>query len=160
MYTQYPIKADASEIKKHLEDWENRFDTPHMIEVKSFKQLGETGTYLASYKLDESPAIAVLEKGINNRFKIVWSGSGTSVVRYEDIATEDGVYVALSGENPNEKISMIEVDLLTADYSYRVNVPKGDYFTVVDLLPTTIKSPVAITFTVYDKNGKQLILDE
>lgn len=115
---------------------------------------------LASYKRDESPAVAVLEKGINNRLKIVSSGSGTSEVRYEDVATDDGIYVALSGVNPNEKISMIEVNLQTEDYSYRVDVPKGDYFTVIDLLPATIKSPVAISFTAYDRNGKQLILDE
>ncbi len=160
LYAQYPIKTDAVDIKKHLEDWENRFDTPYTIEVKSFKQLGETGTYLASYKLDESPAMAVLEKGINNRLKIVSSGSGTSMVQYEDVATDDGVYVVLYGVNLNEKISMIEVDLQTADYSYRVDVPKGDYFTVVNLLPTTIKSPVTISFMAYDKNGKELILDE
>lgn len=160
LYVQYPIKTDAGDIKKHLEGWENRLDTSHTIEVISFKQLGKTGTYLASYKLDDSPAIAMLEKGINSRLKIVWSSSGTGVVRYKDVATDDGVYVALYGVNPNEKILMIEVDLQTADYSYRVDVPKGDYFTVVDLLPTTIKSPVAISFTAYDKNGKQLNLGE
>lgn len=160
LYAQYPIKTDAVDIKEHLEDWENRFDTPHTVEVKSFKQLGETGTYLASYKLDESPAMAVLEKGINNRLKIVSSGSGTSMVQYEDVTTDDGVYVVLYGVNLSEKISMIEVDLQTADYSYLVDVPKGDYFTVVNLLPATIKSPVTISFMAYDKNGKELILDE
>ncbi|MFL0364674.1 hypothetical protein ACH0BF_16845 [Pseudobacillus sp. 179-B 2D1 NHS] len=160
MYAQYPIKMGEEDIKKHLEDWENSSDTPDTIEVKSFKQLGETDTYVASYKLDESPAIAVLEKGINNRLKIVSLSSGTSEVRYEDIATDDGIYIALSGVNQNEKISMIEVDLQTEDYSYRVDVPEGDYFTVVNLLPPSIKNPVAISFTSYDKNGKQLILGE
>ncbi|MEK4031337.1 hypothetical protein MKZ02_22810 [Pseudobacillus sp. FSL P4-0506] len=51
------------------------------------------------------------------------------------VARDDGIYVALSGVNPNEKIFMIEVDLQTEDYSYRTDVPKGDYFTMIDLLP-------------------------
>ena len=161
MYVQYPIKAEAVDIQTHLEDWENRIDPPHRIEVQSFKQLGETGTYLASYKLDEGPAMAVLEQGlINHRLKIVSSGTGSSLVQYEAVATDDGVYIVLYGVNPDERISTIEVDLQTADYSYRVDVPKGDYFTVENLLPTTIKSPVSISFIAYDKNGKEIVLDE
>lgn len=84
--------------------------------------------------------------------------SGTSLVKYRSVETNEGFYGVIHGINPDYKINSIRVEWQGTSLSYMVKVPKESYFTIVNQLPSDIESQTFADLYLYDKNQEELSL--
>ena len=94
-----------------------------------------------------------MEKGLNNKFRVLDAFYGGSIFNAEVIKVKDKNYLILSGKN-SSNIKYIEV--IYDKKSNRVDVQEGDYFMTYLSVPNYIQSSIPVDFKFYDKNNTEI----
>jgi len=155
-YYIYSISSNETKLAQGIKNHFNRrryekykIDS---VEVKKSLEIGNVKTVLILVD-KKSIGQTVLEKGLNNKFRVLDAFYGSAVFNAEVIKVKDKNYLVLSGKN-SSNIKYIEV---TYDKkSNRVDVQEGDYFMTYLSVPNYIQSSIPVDFKFYDKNNTEI----
>jgi hypothetical protein len=160
-YNQYPIDDNQAAIQTGLQEWSNRDSGSIKPDVIKTVQLDDTRSYIVLFQTDRGEmGYAHLIKGLNGKYKIDHSGHGTTLVSYQKIKTNKGMYGILIGKNPKMTIDRIEAELHSREYSFESSVKGEERFIAYEKLPEDTKQPFPADLTFYDKNGSVIELSE
>lgn len=154
---QYSVEDNRASIHTDLTTWENRASV-EKIEINILKviQIDDTNSHVVLFETAEKHmGYAQLLKGWNGKFKIIQSGSGTNIVSYHDLKTNQGTYGILIGKNLDLQIDHIiaKSEFTDEDFSFTSSIPKDETFLVYKKLPSDLKETF-LAITLYDEYGK------
>ncbi|MCB2356917.1 hypothetical protein [Clostridium estertheticum] len=148
----YTLTDNKTQLKDNILQFSNRPSAIYNnIDIKEELNLDNKKYIL--YIIDNTLGNAELTKGLNNKYKIETTGSGSSYFFIPEIyKTNKGKYLILKGKNPDMKIVYAKV--LVDNKEYRINIPKKTYFLVYCAVPikTQIVYPDANNLKLYNKN--------
>lgn len=154
---QYSVGDNRASIHADLTTWENRgSQEKNEISILKVTQIDDTNSHVVLFETAHKHlGYAQLLKGWNGKFKIIQSGSGTNMVSYHDLKTNQGTYGILMGKNLDFQIDYIiaKSEFTDEDFSFTSNIPKDEKFLVYKKLPSDLKETF-LTITLYDENGK------
>ncbi|GGI17787.1 hypothetical protein [Gottfriedia solisilvae] len=157
--SQFTVENNKSSIQTNVKMFINRGEVrklnPHIIDIE---QIGESNSFIALFQLNNSSmGFAHLEKGLNNKMKILTTTYGDdNKVSYSDIKTNNGKYIAIIGINKGLNIDHITTKLMYEKYTYNVNVSNEEYFIKYKKLPRKLKDTFPADLILYDKKGNVL----
>ena len=148
----YTLTDNKTQLKDNILQFSNRPSTIYNnIDIKQELNLDNKKYIL--YIIDNTLGYAELTKGLNNKYKIETTGSGSSYFFIPEIyKTNKGKYLILKGKNPDMKIVYTKVTLENKEY--KISIPKQAYFMVYCAVPikTQIVYPDTNNLKLYNKN--------
>ncbi|EDL64869.1 hypothetical protein [Bacillus sp. SG-1] len=155
-YKQYNVKADKASVQNKVQSFINRGEAVEKkLEVMKIVQLDETNSYIAMFQLENGNiGSSHLEKGFNNRYKIMHAGYGTNEAWFEDVSTADGKYGVLIGKNSELDIDTIEAKLIHEEYSFSIDVSQQPVILEYIKLPKELTSTYPAEITLYNEQNQ------
>ncbi|WP_298844294.1 hypothetical protein [Clostridium sp.] len=147
----YTLTDNKTQLKNNILQFSNRPSIIYKtIDIKEELNLDNKKYIL--YIIDNTLGNAELTKGLNNKYKIETTGSGSNFFIPEIYKTNKGKYLILKGKNPDMKIVYAKVSVDNKEY--RINIPKKTYFLVYCAVPskTQIVYPDANNLRLYNNN--------
>lgn len=143
----YTINNDTREIKAAIENWVSRGSksTKEEITIIAMKDIDNVKLiYFINSKSNQGEA--VLNSGINKKYKIDHTGQGTDVFRYATLITNKGKYFWIMGKNSENRIHKVKAKYKLE--SYEIIIPKQEYFIEYHKISDEIKEyfPYEIEF--------------